>query len=44
MFDRISIYIKETIVINNVIVGSVNHCSTLNFNISHNNIIITMHL
>ena len=38
--DGISVYIRDSIIVNDVITGGVNHCSSLDFSISYNNILI----
>lgn len=40
--DGISVYIKDSIIVNNIIIGSINHCSSLDFSISYNNILIKL--
>lgn len=40
--DRITVYIKDTIIVNDVISGRVNYCSSLDFSISYNNILMKL--
>lgn len=42
IFNGISVYIKDSIIVNDVITGGVNHCSSLDFSISYNGILIKL--
>jgi len=40
--DGIKVYIKDSIIVNDVIIGGLNHCNSLDFSISYNNILIKL--